>query len=664
MKKITYFIFFVMMISIFSMHTYASEIVVITGDEVRFRTQPNTGSGSGTITYLYSGTEMILLDKNISSGNGCGKNWYKVKYGSNEGYVCSEWAEIRVIQDEEILKPEDYKEYSEYLKKVGFPDSYIPKLLELHVKYPNWQFKVMNVDYDFSKLVKMEYDGYSKGWSLLEDTGSYYDGYKSFDSWSYNYLTNVFSNNFTGGGKYWYAASEKTIAYYLDPRNFFNERQMFMFESLSYNKSYHTKEGIELMIKGTFMDGKYSDEDSKKSYADAFIDAGIKYNISPYVLVSRVIQEIGAKGSTIVSGTVSGYEGYYNFYNIKAYGDSSSETIENGLKYAVEQGWNSPYKAILGGASFLGNDYVSVGQDNLYLQKWDVVGPNYANHQYMQNIQAPSTESIKTYNGYRDMGLVNSAFVFTIPVYKNMPDKTELPNIGNPNNYLSSLAVNGDYLFESATTKTDFSLNLDASTTSVDISATKVFSGAVISGTGSVSLKGEKQTIPIVVTAKNGDVRTYNINITRTGEVALSVSEILRLLEIKNDGNYMYGFEVGTDISAIKKNIINKEAKAEVSSFDKNGKSKASGIVASGDKIKIKTNSEEKEYTIIIYGDVNGDGKIAASDYVYIKNHIMDVKKLTSFELVCADANKDGKLAASDYVTIKNHIMDIKKIVQ
>lgn len=645
---------------VFSVNAFANQIVVITGNELRLRTEPNTSSSSGTIKFLYSGEELSYLASE-SSGNGCANVWYKVQYGSNVGYVCSDYAELKTI---EVIKPEDYTEYSDYLTKLGFPDTYIPKLVELHVKYPNWQFKVMNIDKDFNELVRLEYDGYSKGWSLIEDTGSYIDGYKSFDSWSYNYLTNVFSTNFSGGGSNWYAASKKTIEYYLDPRNFLNERQIFMFESLSYNDDYHTKEGIEVMLKGSFMEGKLADTENNKTYVDAFLDAAVIHNVSPYVLVSRVIQEVGIKGSTIVSGSVSGYEGYYNFYNIQAYGNSASETITRGLAYAREQGWNSPYKAIIGGASFLGSNYIGVGQDTLYLQKWDLVGPNYANHQYMQNIQAPSTESIKTYNGYKNIGLVNSSFVFTIPVIKNIPMETKLPDSGNPNNYLSSLAVNGGYLFDKATHDTEFKLNLDINTTSIDISATKVYSGSVVTGTGSISLSGETQVIPITVTAKNGDIRVYNINITRTGEVAIAVSEILRLLEINNDGTYMYGFQLGTDISTIKKNIIDKESKAEVSSFNKNGESKTSGIIASGDKIKIKTGSEEKEYTIILYGDVNSDGKISSADYIMIKNHIMEVSKLGNLEMEFADANKDGKVSSADYIAIKNHIMEVKSIVQ
>ena len=109
---------------------------------------------------------------------------------------------------------------------------------------------------------------------------------------------------------------------------------------------------------------------------------------------------------------------------------------------------------------------------------------------------------------------------------------------------------------------------------------------------------------------------------------------------------------------------MDKEEKASVNYFDKNNKVKDSGIIASGDKITIKTDHEEKTYTFIIYGDVNGDGKIAASDYVMIKNHIMDIKKLSDFEKVCADVNHDGKVLATDYVAIKNDIMDVKKIGQ
>lgn len=641
-----------------------SKVVVITDDSVRFRSGP-TIYDNNIIREFNRGAELDLIDDSVASGNGCDANWYKVRYGTTTGYVCSEFANIKNIQE---INPSDYADYTAYLKGLGFPDSYIPSLIKLHNDHPTWQFKVFNSNLDFNEMFTFEYDGYVKGWSLIEDTGRYIDGYKSTDPWSYNYLTDTFYNNFDGGGSAWYAPRKNVIAYYMDPRNFLTEKQIFMFETLSYNKSYQTREGVEAILKNTFMTG-YADSENTKTYVDAFMDAANEYNISPYLLVSRVIQEVGANGSTIVSGTVSGYEGYYNFYNIKATG-AHDQIIANGLNYAKEMNWNSPYKAILGGAEFLAKDYISVGQDTLYLQKWDLIVPRPGRHQYMQNIEAPYYEAIKTYNSYQKKNALNNSFSFSIPVYKNIPDKTNLPSSANPNNYLSSLSVNGTYLFKEPTTNTSFDLVLDASTVSIDIAATKINSSARIEGTGSVSIPNKKETINITVTAGNGEKRIYKINITKKeAEVtndtpALDISEILRILNIKNDGIYIYGYELNTDVSKIIKSIKDKEVKANVTYTNKNNEAKNSGIIASGDKLKIKTDREEKTYTLIIYGDVNGDGKIAATDYVLIKNHIMDIKKLTEFEKLCADVNRDNKVAATDYVAIKNHIMDIKKISQ
>ena len=351
-----------------------------------------------------------MIEKTGKTGNGCSAEWYKALYGSFEGYICSEYVREETIVE---INPDDYETYEEYLTALEFPSDYIPKLVLLHEKYPNWKFRAMTTEIDFSKLVKLEYDGYSKGWSLLWDSNRTLDGYKSFDTWAYNYFTDTFNQKFEGGGANWYVPSKDTISYYIDPRNFLDERYVFMFEKLSYNSNYHTKSGIEIMLKGTFMDGKMADEAKKKTYADAFLDAAVTHRLSPYMLIARVIQEVDADGSSIVSGKVPGYEGYYNFYNIGAYSNTSLGTIKAGLEYAKNKGWNSPYKAIVGGASFLGDGYISIGQDTQYLQKWDILyDPKIVEHQYMQNIQAPSTESIKTYNGYKNIGLVNSGFVY------------------------------------------------------------------------------------------------------------------------------------------------------------------------------------------------------------------------------------------------------------
>lgn len=81
----------------------------------------------------------------------------------------------------------------------------------------------------------------------------------------------------------------------------------------------------------------------------------------------------------------------------------------------------------------------------------------------------------------------------------------------------------------------------------------------------------------------------------------------------------------------------------------------------------LKGNEVVKEYTIVVSGDVNGDGKINARDYALIKSHILKVTgvSLTDAQLKGADVfgteegYGDGKVNARDYALIKSHILKI-----
>ena len=67
---------------------------------------------------------------------------------------------------------------------------------------------------------------------------------------------------------------------------------------------------------------------------------------------------------------------------------------------------------------------------------------------------------------------------------------------------------------------------------------------------------------------------------------------------------------------------------------------------------------KECTFLLSIVGDVNGDGKIYATDYVKIKNHIMGKTTIKGSYLFAADVNNDGNIYATDYVKIKNFIME------
>ena len=283
-----------------------------------------------------------------------------------------------------------------------FPASYQNKLTQLKKAHPNWVFVKQNTGLDWQTVIKNENTGER---SLIQTKmgSAYTNGAHGQPGWSY--------------------ASEAAIKYYMDPRNFLDETRVFMFEQLTYNPSYHTQSAVQNILNSTFMKGSIPGD--SKTYAAAFFDIGSTLKVSPFHLACRVYQEQGKGQSALISGTYSGYEGYYNYYNIKASGSSNKAIIENGLTYAKQQGWNSRYKSLQGGAKILSQNYILKGQDTLYLQKYDVDNSYnglYA-HQYMQNIMAPYTESSMVKSAYQSTGAINNSFVFKIPVYLNMPSE-------------------------------------------------------------------------------------------------------------------------------------------------------------------------------------------------------------------------------------------------
>ena len=73
----------------------------------------------------------------------------------------------------------------------------------------------------------------------------------------------------------------------------------------------------------------------------------------------------------------------------------------------------------------------------------------------------------------------------------------------------------------------------------------------------------------------------------------------------------------------------------------------------------ISSQSEcEKPANTYKKGDVNGDGKVNAQDYILIRKHIMGIK-LTGDNLSRADVNKDNFINSKDYIAIRKIILNI-----
>ena len=302
---------------------------------------------------------------------------------------------------------------------LNVPESYRPYLRELHIKYPEWEFVMYETGLDWNEVINAQCE---IGKNLVEDyIHSVPDSWKAKKDGTFDAINNKY---IPLSGDTYVQASDDIIKYFMDPRNFLNEENIFQFEHLKYSE-HQSIDVVKTILKGSFMEEV--EVETGITYADTFMIIGKKLDLSPYLLATRVVQEQSPEGgSLLISGKYEGYEGYYNYFNIKAAGGTQQEVVENGLLKAKEEGWDTIYKSLEGGAEYLAENYILQGQDTLYLQKFDVESEHSGLywHQYMQALYAAFNEGNTVEEAYRKLEIKDGYFKFKIPVYENMPEFT------------------------------------------------------------------------------------------------------------------------------------------------------------------------------------------------------------------------------------------------
>ncbi len=146
-----------------------------------------------------------------------------------------------------------------------------------------------------------------------------------------------------------------------------------------------------------------------------------------------VMYKTASTSSDKVATISSGSDIYYiatsgSFYKVSAVISSKTYTgfvpKENiSLDTSYGRPWDNPYKTIYYGAKYIYEGF-SEYQFTGYLQKFNVnpeSGSLY-DHEYMANVRAAASEAKHTYNAYVDAGIIKTKKVFSIPVFKNMPN--------------------------------------------------------------------------------------------------------------------------------------------------------------------------------------------------------------------------------------------------
>lgn len=92
----------------------------------------------------------------------------------------------------------------------------------------------------------------------------------------------------------------------------------------------------------------------------------------------------------------------------------------------------------------------------------------------------------------------------------------------------------------------------------------------------------------------------------------------------------------------------------------KGSKLSADALVGTGAVVTELVSGAAEKYTAIVRGDVNGDGKLTATDYLLVKKAVLKLDKLEGVYLEAAACfNGEDGLTASDYLMMKKAILGI-----
>lgn len=223
---------------------------------------------------------------------------------------------------------------------------------------------------------------------------------------------------------------------------------------------------------------------------------------------------------------------------------------------------------------------------------------------------------------------------------------------GSSNNDLSSLEVEG-YDLDPAFDKdeTSYSITVPSDVDSITVNADAEDDNATVEITGADNLQPGENTVTVKVTAENGDEKEYTITVTKEEEQEDDEKITSQVYTIA-DGmikNVVYK----TLPLGLKDNCDNDNDKLFV--YDSTGENEIAEDkqLGTGMIIKlIKNNRENDRDTIVVKGEVTGDGQVKINDVIKVVGHVVEAEELTGIWFEAADFSNDGQIKINDVVAI------------
>lgn len=533
-------------------------------------------------------------------------------------------------------------------------------LQSLQTEHPNWKFKILYTDIEWTDAIANEYVGHGGSpRNLVPANNSRYGG---------DWICQACGVDKVYDSGNWHCASEAAIGYMIDARNSLNNTDIFQFLELSHSEC--NVESLKAMVANSFL--------SSDSCVNAILEAAQTHDVNPYYIVARIFQEQGRDGSTLSKGEgYNGqYVGVYNVFNIGASGNGKETVILNGLATAQTNGWTTLESSIIGGTQTIAKNYIARGQNTLYLQKFDVDNSdgNLYWHQYMQNILAAQKEGETLRKTFEDMECIDGEYTFIIPVFKNMPREA----VARPSTTVSDITINTELV----RVNVNSSLYLRDQPNKDATKIGKVYKDEILTRLEKATEKVDGTYWDLVMKADGtrgyaaretyDTETTYKLYLVPITEETPTEPEVPETPdepneqpdeEIQNPVIQNDKIKIQTDANAVT-TVPGATVKefAELLAADVVVKNAKGEVLTAEDKLGTGCVINDV-YTVVVRGDINGDAEVDTADLLAIQKQLLKISNISGNEKnKAADINKDGKIDTADLLAIQKKLLKISEI--
>ncbi len=198
-------------------------------------------------------------------------------------------------------------------------------------------------------------------------------------------------------------ASESDVRNYINPANFSSGSEKYQFALLDRTNG----------ISKTALNAYLSNKGVLSGKGSIILAAAKQNSISEIYLAVHAALESGNGASELARGIDFNGTVVYNLFGIGAY---DKDPVNEGAKYAYEQGWTDIDKAIYGGAKWISENYINASskQNTLYKMRWNPANPGV--HQYATDIAWAAKQSKIIYAMFSSLPYAD--VTFDVPVYR------------------------------------------------------------------------------------------------------------------------------------------------------------------------------------------------------------------------------------------------------